>query len=102
MGNTNSSAKGALRYRTSFQELLPDAFEKLGRQWLQRLENGRLEQSRAQACIKNTLGAWTEWGVFPPRFVKGLEALLFAPVVDDVGGASTGTDCPRKSDYDGE
>eukprot|EP00928_Gymnodinium_smaydae_P037444 TRINITY_DN25992_c0_g3_i1.p1 TRINITY_DN25992_c0_g3~~TRINITY_DN25992_c0_g3_i1.p1 ORF type:complete len:786 (+),score=205.09 TRINITY_DN25992_c0_g3_i1:314-2359(+) len=81
--NSNCGAKGASRYSTSFQELLPDACERLGRQWLQRLERGRLEQTRAESSVRKALAAWQDWGVFPELFVRGLEALLFQPVPDD-------------------
>mmetsp|Transcript_35080 Transcript_35080/g.81462 ORF Transcript_35080/g.81462 Transcript_35080/m.81462 type:complete len:591 (+) Transcript_35080:320-2092(+) len=78
--NSNACARGAARYQSSFQDLLPDASERLGRQWFQRLEQGRLEQARAERAVRCVLGAWQEWAVFPPLFCRGLQALLFAPV----------------------
>eukprot|EP00927_Polykrikos_kofoidii_P028442 TRINITY_DN24830_c0_g1_i1.p1 TRINITY_DN24830_c0_g1~~TRINITY_DN24830_c0_g1_i1.p1 ORF type:complete len:839 (-),score=181.53 TRINITY_DN24830_c0_g1_i1:272-2713(-) len=83
--NSHSGGRGVIRYRASFQELLPDACERLGRQWFQRLERGRSEQSRAEASVRKVFAAWQEWDVFPPLFVRGLNALLFAPVADGVG-----------------
>jgi len=77
--NANSGAKGAAGYRTSLQDLLPNACERFGRQWLQGLQ-GRLEQDRARAAVSAVLEAWRSWAVFPPLYTKGLEALLFAPV----------------------
>jgi len=77
--NSNSSAKGASRYRATFQELLPDACERLGRQWLQRLERGRLEQTRAESNVRRALSAWQDWGVFPPAFRSRLGGVAIRP-----------------------
>merc|ERR1712151_891289 len=80
--NSGAVAKGAARYRTSFQELLPDAFEKLGRQWFRRLTQGRPEYIKAESVGRRVLAAWKEWDIFPPLFLQGLESLLFAPVLE--------------------
>lgn len=78
--NAGSSAKGASRYRTSFQELLPDAFEKLGRSWLHRIRHSRRERDRAERAVRKVLEAWKIWEVFPSLFLRGLEALIAEPV----------------------
>lgn len=89
--NSHASVRGASRYHTSFQDLLPDASERLGRQWLQRMEGGRLERVRAESAVRRVLGAWQEWAVFPPLFCRGLEALLFAPIEPVAPPETTGS-----------
>lgn len=97
--NANSGVKGAARYRTSFQELLPGACERLGRHWLQRLSRGRLEWERARDAVHAVLGAWRAWGVFPQLFVRGLEALLFAPLPSE--GSDGSSDASDEDEADG-
>lgn len=80
--NSGTCTHGAARYRTSFQELLPDAFERLGRQWFRRLKQGQREHVRAEAVVRRVLATWKGWDLFTPLFTQGLEALLFAPVLD--------------------
>ncbi|CAE7674797.1 RRC1 [Symbiodinium pilosum] len=70
--NSKCSAKGAARYRSQFEELLPDAFEKMG-QWLP-------GQDTAEAAARSMLDAWRKWDVFPSVFLDGLESLLLSPV----------------------
>mmetsp|Transcript_20177 Transcript_20177/g.55877 ORF Transcript_20177/g.55877 Transcript_20177/m.55877 type:complete len:610 (+) Transcript_20177:152-1981(+) len=77
--NSSSSAKGAGRFRSVFEELLPDAFENLGRQWLPSLEQGGPERDRAESFVRRVFGAWRTWDVFPLVFIGGLESLLLAP-----------------------
>lgn len=86
--NANSGVKGAARYRTAFQDLLPDAFERLGRQWLQKAARGRIEQERGREAVLAVLHAWRCWAAFPPLFVRGLEALVMAAVRPERPGAS--------------
>eukprot|EP00927_Polykrikos_kofoidii_P060480 TRINITY_DN55446_c0_g1_i1.p1 TRINITY_DN55446_c0_g1~~TRINITY_DN55446_c0_g1_i1.p1 ORF type:complete len:577 (-),score=105.90 TRINITY_DN55446_c0_g1_i1:396-2024(-) len=74
--------QGATQYRASFQELLPGAFEQLGRQWLSSLGKDLCtERRRAETAARRVLRAWRSWSVFPALFIGGLEMLLFAPVV---------------------
>ncbi|CAE8641513.1 unnamed protein product, partial [Polarella glacialis] len=82
--SSSSSTKGAARYRSSFQELLPDALERLGRQWLRRPGRQPIAQARAEAGVRGVLDIWREWSIFPHLFPRGLEALLFAPVPEVV------------------
>ncbi|CAE7546411.1 unnamed protein product, partial [Symbiodinium necroappetens] len=70
--NSRCSAKGAARYRSLFEELLPDAFEKVG-QWLP-------GQEAAEASSRSMLDAWRTWEVFPSVFLDGLEALLLSAI----------------------
>lgn len=95
--NANAGVKGAARYRTSFQELLPDACEHLGRQWLQCLARGRPERDRTYAAVRAVLAAWRDWGVFPPLFTRGLEALLFSKLPSASDG-SDGSSSESSSD----
>jgi len=80
--NARSGSKGAVRYRSCFEELLPDVCETLGRQWLRRIARSSLERSRAATSVTRILGAWRTWDVFPTVFIGGLEALLLGPDAD--------------------
>ena len=76
--NSRSEAPGAGRFRTSFQELLPDAFKSLGHAVLRSDRFGKLERSRVEVAFRGVLAVWQEWEIFAPLFPKGLEALVFA------------------------
>lgn len=78
--NANCGVKGATHYRTCLQDVLPDTFERLGRNWLQQLLRGRLDWDWARKSVLSVLDCWRKWNVFPPLFVLGLEALLFASI----------------------
>lgn len=78
--NSSSGAQGAARFRTSFEELLPDAFERMGRQWFRSLRWGRPEWRRAEGALRRVMHAWSQWCIFPPLYVKGLECLVFEPI----------------------
>eukprot|EP00933_Yihiella_yeosuensis_P014540 TRINITY_DN13002_c2_g5_i1.p1 TRINITY_DN13002_c2_g5~~TRINITY_DN13002_c2_g5_i1.p1 ORF type:complete len:536 (-),score=114.52 TRINITY_DN13002_c2_g5_i1:78-1655(-) len=78
--NSNSGRPGASQFRTSFQDRLPDSCEQLGRAWLRRVES-HLERVRVEGAVKKVLQTWDDWNVFPSLFTKGLEALLFSPVL---------------------
>eukprot|EP00401_Gymnodinium_catenatum_P067368 CAMPEP_0117457694 /NCGR_PEP_ID=MMETSP0784-20121206/541_1 /TAXON_ID=39447 /ORGANISM="" /LENGTH=344 /DNA_ID=CAMNT_0005251177 /DNA_START=28 /DNA_END=1063 /DNA_ORIENTATION=- len=82
--NSNCRVQGADKFRSSFQELLPDAFEHLGRLCIRRPGLQRVEQMRAQSVVRHVLTTWQAWSVFPPLFTKGLESLVFAPVLENV------------------
>lgn len=73
------AGKDLTQLRSGLQEQLPETFEKLGRLWLQQLENSE-EWARGEATVKKVLKAWDEWRVFPPLYTKGLSCLLFSPV----------------------
>ncbi|CAE8629512.1 unnamed protein product [Polarella glacialis] len=79
--NSQSGAKGSARYRSQFEEPLPDVFEHLGRLWLARLQesdaDGKL-LARAEVAARGILSAWQGWDVFPSVFIGGLESLLLA------------------------
>eukprot|EP00929_Paragymnodinium_shiwhaense_P064626 TRINITY_DN32403_c0_g1_i3.p1 TRINITY_DN32403_c0_g1~~TRINITY_DN32403_c0_g1_i3.p1 ORF type:complete len:641 (+),score=162.68 TRINITY_DN32403_c0_g1_i3:74-1996(+) len=77
--NCGSAARGVASYRGHFQELLPDAFERLGRHWFKRTAPGT-EHDRGSLGVRKVLEAWRKWEVFPQVFVAGLESLIFAPV----------------------
>eukprot|EP00747_Dinoflagellata_sp_TGD_P095574 gnl/TRDRNA2_/TRDRNA2_166515_c0_seq2.p1 gnl/TRDRNA2_/TRDRNA2_166515_c0~~gnl/TRDRNA2_/TRDRNA2_166515_c0_seq2.p1 ORF type:complete len:684 (+),score=115.94 gnl/TRDRNA2_/TRDRNA2_166515_c0_seq2:197-2053(+) len=90
--NATCRRKGASQFGQSFQELLPEACEQTGRVWLRRLE-GHLSRIRGEAKIRRVLAAWDDWSVFPPLFTKGLEALLFSPVLE-----TTAEDAEKEAD----
>jgi len=81
--NTRSLAKGAARYRATFEEMLPDVCEFLGRTWMRSSERRRLERARAEIVMRSVFDAWRTWDVFSAVFVNGLEALLWGPSPDD-------------------
>eukprot|EP00928_Gymnodinium_smaydae_P009426 TRINITY_DN13529_c0_g1_i1.p1 TRINITY_DN13529_c0_g1~~TRINITY_DN13529_c0_g1_i1.p1 ORF type:complete len:593 (-),score=167.38 TRINITY_DN13529_c0_g1_i1:12-1790(-) len=91
----SATARGAARFRTAFEELLPDAFDALGRQWSRGGAGGggagHLERSRVASIAGAVLQAWRGWDVFSAVFVSGLEALVLSPTpdgaVDDAEGA---------------
>jgi len=72
---------GGAKFGANLQDLLPEAFEKLGRLWLGNIE-GVVERVRGEETVCNLLKIWEDWSIFPTTFAKGLEALLMAPIVD--------------------
>lgn len=89
-----SSSRGATRYRSTLQELLPGACEQFGF-WLRGKGRQSLRQSRSEAAVRQVLDCWRDWSIFPPLFPAGLEALLFAEITED-------TDAKAKNDQDPE
>ncbi|CAE6933103.1 unnamed protein product [Symbiodinium sp. CCMP2592] len=87
-----SSSRGATRYRSNLQELLPGACEQFGF-WLRGKGRQSLRQSRSEAAVRQVLDCWRDWSIFPPLFPAGLEALLFAEIPED-------TDTKAKGDQD--
>ncbi|CAK9117792.1 unnamed protein product [Durusdinium trenchii] len=76
--NAASEKPGAQQFRESFQDLLPEACEGFGRQWLRRLELPLREPMERR--VRSVLHGWETWSIFPRLYIKGLEALLFSPV----------------------
>jgi len=77
----NGRALGAQQFRESFQELLPEACERLGKHWL--LQTDAVEEwAGREKVVSQVFRAWDAWRVFPPLFTKGLTSLLFALVQD--------------------
>merc|ERR1712194_644305 len=64
----------ATQYVKSFENLLPDSFEQLGRQWFRRIESA-IERGRAEVVLRQIITIWHDTHLFPPLFTKGLEAL---------------------------
>jgi len=91
--NSRGTCSGASELGAGLQEMLPETCEKLGRVWLRRIE-GQEERAGAEDTVRQVLGAWQEWNMFPPLFTKGLESLLFAQVFDisakEAGGEPDG------------
>merc|ERR1711972_615491 len=84
MGLHNSGCRrhdGGAKLGASFQELLPAAFEHLGRVWLRNIAS-LTDRVRSETTVRNLLKTWEDWGIFPSLFTKGLEALLLAPISD--------------------
>jgi len=81
--NSSSSKQGASKYLTSFQDLLPEAFEQMGREWFRRLES-LLERSNVEQKVRGVLAAWRGSDAMPPLFTRGLEALVFAAPAPEV------------------
>jgi len=79
--NSRGSSEGASQFGACLQELLPEACEKLGRLWLRKIQ-GAEERAAAEDAVRQVLGAWQEWSVFPLLFTRGLESLLFAQVFE--------------------
>lgn len=71
-------SKGAARYRSVFEPLLPDLCELLGREWIRQLRDAA-EITRATTVVMKVLNAWRSWELFPDVFVGGLEALMLGP-----------------------
>mmetsp|Transcript_23332 Transcript_23332/g.48570 ORF Transcript_23332/g.48570 Transcript_23332/m.48570 type:complete len:499 (-) Transcript_23332:81-1577(-) len=82
VNNCIGKRPGASQFLASFENLLPEAFEQLGREWFRRIEDLE-ERGRAESRIRCVLFSWQRASVFPPLFTRGLEALLFAPVLED-------------------
>lgn len=74
----NSSARvlGATLYRQTLQDLLPDAFEKLGRQSATRAP---MQRAKVESGARKVFSAWRSWSIFPMLFIGGLEMLLCSP-----------------------
>eukprot|EP00435_Cladocopium_sp_Y103_P051945 s901_g16.t1 len=71
--NSHCTKPGASQYRRQFQDLLPDVMERL-----REVCDGI---SSIAACalrdrVLKLVETWTEWALFPPRFTKGLEAVM--------------------------
>eukprot|EP00746_Dinoflagellata_sp_MGD_P143689 gnl/MRDRNA2_/MRDRNA2_76484_c0_seq1.p1 gnl/MRDRNA2_/MRDRNA2_76484_c0~~gnl/MRDRNA2_/MRDRNA2_76484_c0_seq1.p1 ORF type:complete len:592 (+),score=108.81 gnl/MRDRNA2_/MRDRNA2_76484_c0_seq1:88-1863(+) len=75
--NSNSTVQGASRFRTIFTELLPDAFDRMRRVWLEAQVSARGIR-RVESAARKVLEAWREWSVFTPLFTQGLEVLFFS------------------------
>eukprot|EP00929_Paragymnodinium_shiwhaense_P114402 TRINITY_DN82787_c0_g1_i1.p1 TRINITY_DN82787_c0_g1~~TRINITY_DN82787_c0_g1_i1.p1 ORF type:complete len:464 (-),score=111.14 TRINITY_DN82787_c0_g1_i1:65-1456(-) len=75
----SKKAPGATQYRTAFQEMLPETFEKLGRYWLWRQEE-ETEQIRCEEAVRKVLNAWEKTVIFPIQYIKGLESVLFTQI----------------------
>eukprot|EP00930_Biecheleria_cincta_P002639 TRINITY_DN103643_c0_g1_i1.p1 TRINITY_DN103643_c0_g1~~TRINITY_DN103643_c0_g1_i1.p1 ORF type:complete len:626 (-),score=118.31 TRINITY_DN103643_c0_g1_i1:96-1973(-) len=96
--NAGCGRPGASQFRQSLQELLPEACEQLGRSWLRRLES-LTERTRMENAVRKVLSTWENWAIFPSLFIKGLEALLFSPVLAttaDVAGQELDPELRRK------
>ncbi|CAE7035368.1 unnamed protein product, partial [Symbiodinium natans] len=97
-----SSSRGATRYRSNLQELLPSACEQFGF-WLRGKGRQSLRQSRSEAAVRQVLDCWREWSIFPPLFPAGLEALLFAEIREDAGDQKGKSSRDRaQSDHDSD
>eukprot|EP00928_Gymnodinium_smaydae_P016555 TRINITY_DN16231_c0_g3_i2.p1 TRINITY_DN16231_c0_g3~~TRINITY_DN16231_c0_g3_i2.p1 ORF type:complete len:441 (+),score=81.03 TRINITY_DN16231_c0_g3_i2:269-1591(+) len=81
--NAATLRAGSSRYVASLQDLLPEAFEQLGRAFLPTLEEP--ERARVEEKVRSVLIAWKDLEPFPPLYPRGLEALFFAPVLPEVG-----------------
>lgn len=81
LSNCRGNRQGSFQFRKGFQELLPEACEKLGRLWVLQTESAD-DWVRREEAVGRVFKAWEGWRVFPVLFVKGLTALLFAPVAE--------------------
>jgi len=87
--NSNSGAAGASRYRTCFEDLLPDAFERLGRIWLPCIDRDGPQSTKAESAAQCVVHAWRSWDVFPSVFIDGLESLLLSPAPESTDALRT-------------
>ncbi|CAE7872816.1 RRC1, partial [Symbiodinium microadriaticum] len=71
--NSHCTKPGASQYRRQFQELLPDILERV-REVCDSLST--IASSALHDRVLKLVENWTEWALFPPRFTKGLEAVL--------------------------
>lgn len=71
--NSHCTKPGASQYRRQFQELLPDVMERV-REVCDSLST--IASSALHDRVLKLVENWTEWALFPPRFTKGLEAVL--------------------------
>uniref|UniRef100_A0A7S1WV15 CID domain-containing protein n=1 Tax=Alexandrium catenella TaxID=2925 RepID=A0A7S1WV15_ALECA len=78
----HAKRRGAAQYVASFGNLLPEAFETAGREWFRRILDFA-ERNQTEDRVRCVLAALRSTGAFPPNFTRGLEALLFAPVIED-------------------
>lgn len=81
LSNASCQKQGVGQYRTSFQDLLPDACEQMGRLWFSRIAD-QSERGHAERQVRAVLKAWQELDAFPPLFALGLECLFFKPILD--------------------
>ncbi|CAK9035519.1 U2 snRNP-associated SURP motif-containing protein (140 kDa Ser/Arg-rich domain protein) (U2-associated protein SR140) [Durusdinium trenchii] len=66
--NAASEKPGAQQFRESFQDLLPEACEGFGRQWLRRLELPLREPMERR--VRSVLHGWETWSIFPRLYIK--------------------------------
>eukprot|EP00439_Symbiodinium_sp_Y106_P056328 s1363_g7.t2 len=76
--NTTSAKPAAWTYRREFEKSLPDIFEQfeIG---LSRSES-KIQVAQAKEQIAKILKVWEDWGLFPPQFLRGLEASVMVGV----------------------
>ncbi|CAE7176736.1 unnamed protein product, partial [Symbiodinium pilosum] len=87
--NSHCTKPGASQYRRQFQELLPDVLERIREvcDSISTIASSALHD-RALKLVEN----WSEWALFPPRFTKGLEAVLCGKA--DTAGEQVSSSAP--------
>ncbi|CAJ1395744.1 unnamed protein product [Effrenium voratum] len=71
--NSHCTKPGASQYRRKFQDLLPDVVERL-REVCDGIST--IAASSLRDRVLKLVENWSEWALFPPRFTKGLEAVM--------------------------
>ena len=76
--NSGAAVKNASLFRTHIQAALPSLFDALN-QWKRRSPSlqGRMSATQFEERILGILRAWSQWAIFPPGYLVGLEALMF-------------------------
>jgi U2-associated protein SR140 len=73
--NASAPVKHASNYRQLLQYWLPAIFMSLGAMY--RGIVGRMTAKQVEERVRNVLAAWSDWSVFPPLYLLGLEAVFF-------------------------
>lgn len=82
--------RNAFRYRDAVEEMAPDVFLSLGKHGN---TAGRMTMNKLRRAVTNVLCAWSNWSVYNPGFLDGLQARFegkeivendeFLPLSDD-------------------
>eukprot|EP01041_Mallomonas_annulata_P005425 gene5425-10875_t len=80
--NSGCHVKNASNYRTHIQTALPDIFESFG--LTLRSASGRMTARQITERVQGVLDVWSQWAVFPPLFLMGLEATLMRSEAEEM------------------
>ncbi|KAG5178404.1 hypothetical protein JKP88DRAFT_270519 [Tribonema minus] len=97
--NSAAPVRNATSFRTLLQSCLPQVFEALGTAL--RGIAGRLTARQLRERVLALLAVWSDWSIYPPLFLTGLEASLMRAPADmaAVEGATAAGDV-REEDMD--
>ena len=73
--NSGAAVKNASMFRTHIQAALPRVFNELN-SW-KRDALGRMSATQFEDRVLAVMRVWSDWAIFPPSYIYGLEAMFF-------------------------